>query len=85
MWDKYAPGWRTLPPSVDVNDPKYDHNTLIHHLRNLTDSPNVISHTETDIDKLNFVKRERTIRLRKGRWGKFSAQTENRILADADQ
>jgi hypothetical protein len=85
MWDKYAPRRRTMPPPADVNDPKYDHKTVVHHIRNLTDSPDVVSHTETDIDKLSYVKRERMIRLRKGKWGKFSEETEKRIRANADK
>lgn len=85
MWDKYTPRWRTMPPPADLNDPNYDHKTLVHHIKNLTDSPEVVSHAETDIDKLNYVKLERMIRLRKGKWGKFSEETEKRIRANADK
>ncbi len=85
MWDKYTPRWRTMPPPADLNDPNYDHKMLVHHIKNLTDSPEVVSHAETDIDKLNYVKLERMIRLRKGKWGKFSEETEKRIRANADK
>lgn len=85
MWDKYMPGWRTMPPPADVNDPNYDHKSIIEAVKKLTESPDVVPHTETDIDKLNYVKVERSVRLRKGKWGKFSEENEKRITANADK
>ena len=73
-----------MPPSADVNDPKYNHKALAHHLRDLTDSPNVISHTETDIDKLSYVKRE-CLSASQGKVGQVLEKTEKRIMADADE
>jgi hypothetical protein len=79
MWDKYMPGWRTTPPPENVDDPNYDHKSIVGALKELTESPDVVPHSETDIDKLSYVKLERKIRLRKGKWGKFSEETEARI------
>ena len=79
MWDKYMPGWRTMPPPENVDDPSYDHKGMVEALKELTESPHVVPHSETDIDKLSYVKLERHIRLRKGKWGKFSEETEARV------
>jgi hypothetical protein len=84
MWDKYMPGWRSMPPPADVDDPKYDHKSVVEALRKLTESPDAVPHSETDIDKLSYVKRERYIRLRKGKWGEFSEETERRIRDKAE-
>lgn len=85
MWDKYVPSWRTMPDPVDIDDPQYDHKSTAEALKNLTDSPEVVPHSETDIDKLSYVKLERTIRLGKGKWGKFSEKTVKRIMENPDQ
>jgi hypothetical protein len=79
MWDKYMPGWRTMPPPEDVDDPNYDHRGIAEALKELTESPDVVPHSETDIDKLSYVKLECEIRLHKGKWRKFSEETETRI------
>jgi hypothetical protein len=83
MWDKYMPGWRTMPTPENVDDPNYDHKGIVEALKELTESPHVVPHSETDIDKLSYVKLERKIRLGKGRWRKFSEQTEARIRNNA--
>ena len=73
------PGWRAMPPPENVDDPNYDHKGIVEALKELTESRDVVPHSETDIDKLSYVKLERKIRLRKGKWGKFSEETEARI------
>ena len=85
MWDKYMPDWRTMPPPADVDDSKYDHKSIVEALKKLTESPDAVPHSETDIDKLSYVKLERNIRLRKGKWGKFSEETEKRIRDKSDK
>lgn len=85
MWDKYMPGWRSMPPPKDVDDPAYDSKKTLEELKRLTDSPDVVPHTETDIDKISYVKVERTIRLSKGRYSRFSEETNLRIREDADR
>ena len=85
MWDKYMPGWRTMPPPKDVNDPKYDSKKTFEEVKRLTDSPEVVPHGETDIDEMSYVKVERTIRLSKGRYSRFSEDTEKRIRENADK
>jgi hypothetical protein len=84
MWDKYMRGWRTMPPPENVDDPQYDHKGIVERVKDLTDSPDVVPHSETDIDKLSYVTVERRIHLRKGKWRKFSEETERRALNNDD-
>jgi hypothetical protein len=83
MWDKYMPGWRTKPAPKKVEDLTDDHKGMVEALNELTESPHVVPHAETDVDKLSYIKQERKIPLCKGKWRRFSEETEQRIRNNA--
>lgn len=84
LWDTYLPRWRAIKGSKDkpnLNDPDYQKRTLDELMR-LTDSPDLRSHDEHNIDKLNYVTVQRMVRARKGKWRRFSEDQEARMFED---
>ena len=57
-------------------------NRKIAELKALTESPDLQPHDEQDIDKLSYVKISRDIRLRKGKWQRYSDDQERRMHED---
>jgi hypothetical protein len=84
LWDTYLPRWREIKHSTNkpnLNDPDYQKRTL-DELKQLTDSPDLKSHDEHNIDKLNYVTVHRMVRARKGKWRRFSEDQEARMLEE---
>jgi hypothetical protein len=79
LWDKYLPRWREIrdtpkPP----RDPEAD-KKLIEEINTLSDSPDLKPHNERDMEKINYVTIIKDVRLRKGKWRRFSEESEQRM------
>jgi hypothetical protein len=84
LWDMYLPRWRDIKHRKDkpnLSDPDYQKRTL-DELKQLSDSPDLQSHDEYDIDKLNYVTVQRMVKARKGKWRRFSKDQEARMLEE---
>lgn len=80
LWDKYLPRWREIKakPREPV-DPEAE-KKLIEELNRMSDSPALQPHDERDSDKLDYVTVIKNVRMRKGKWQRFSTDQEQRIL-----
>jgi hypothetical protein len=79
LWDKYLPRWRSIKASPKrERDPEADRK-LVEKLKQLTESPELTSHDENDGDKLSYLTMRRSLKPRKGKWRRFSEETEQRI------
>jgi hypothetical protein len=66
LWDKYLPGWRAaLGEPKRSRDPEEEKRTL-DHLKAMSESPDLTTHDERDIDKMSYVKLERSVRIQQG-------------------
>jgi hypothetical protein len=79
LWDKYLPRWREIkakpkPP----RDPEAD-KKLIEEINTMTDSPDLQPHDERDMDKINYVTVIKSVKLRKGKWRRFSEESEQKM------
>ena len=81
LWDKYMPGWRKIDRERKPRDPEADKRKIAE-LKALTESPDLQPHDEQNIDKLSYVKITRDIRLRKGKWQRYSDDQERRMHED---
>jgi hypothetical protein len=78
LWDKYLPGWRKLKASPKPpRDPAMDE-ALIQEIERC-DSPDSRPRDGEDIDELDYVKLERSVCVRKGKWRRFSQDVEQRM------
>jgi hypothetical protein len=76
LWDKHLPRWRAIAAMPKPErDPEED-KKLIEEINQLSDSPELKPHDEHDVDKLGYVTIFRNVRLRKGKWQRFSAESE---------
>ena len=55
---------------------------LIEELNRMSDSPALQPHDERNSDKLNYVTVIKNVRMRKGKWQRFSTDQEQRILGE---
>jgi len=79
LWDKYLPSWRAIRSKPKTpRDPEAD-KKLIEELNRMSDSPDLKTHKEHDIDKIDYVTVIKDVRLRKGKWRRFSEETEQRM------
>lgn len=79
LWDKYMPTWRSIMSEPRrERDPEAD-KKLIEELDQLTESPDLTTHDERDVDNLSYVTIYRDVRLRKGKWRRFSEESEQRM------
>ena len=79
LWDKYLPRWREINARPKIEkDPEEEKRTL-EELKRLSESPDLQPHEERDMDRLSYVSVERNVRLRKGKWQRFSDDQEARI------
>jgi hypothetical protein len=78
LWDIYMPGWREIrdAPKPDP-DPMAD-KKLVAELEKMTQLPDAKSDHFAEIDQLDYVKAERQIYPRKGKWQRFSDEQEQR-------
>jgi hypothetical protein len=79
LWDKYLPGWRTSKQQPKIEHDPESEKQLVEELNQMTDSPELTTHEERDIDKLSYVTIRRSVRPRKGRWLRFSEEQIQRM------
>jgi len=79
LWDKYLPLWRAIKATPKApRDPVAD-KKLIEELNEMSDSPELKAHNERDIDKIDYVTVIKNVRVRKGKWRRFSEESEQRM------
>ena len=79
LWDKYLPGWRAaLMEPKRERDAEEEKRTL-ERLKAMSDSPDLTPHDERDIDKMSYVKLERSVRISKGKYLRFSKEQIQRM------
>ena len=79
MWDKYMPEWRETKAEPKPDPDPMANKELIAALEKLTNLPEAQSDHQCPIDELSYVKVERQIHPRKGKWQRFSDETEEQI------
>ncbi len=79
LWDKYLPRWREIRNAPEApRDPEADRK-LIEEIKRSSDSPDLKPHDERDMEKINYVTIIKDVRLRKGKWRRFSEESEQRM------
>jgi hypothetical protein len=79
LWDKYLPTWRDIKAAPrKPRDPEAD-KKLIEELNQMSDSPDLKPHHERDPDKINYVTIIKDVKVRKGKWQRFSEEQEQRM------
>jgi hypothetical protein len=79
MWDKYLPPWRQIKAQPKrERDPEEDKRVL-EEVRHLSESPDLRSHDERDVDRVDYVKLERSVHIKKGKWLRFSKEQIQRM------
>ena len=79
LWDKYLPAWRDIKAAPKKpRDPEAD-KKLIEELNQMSDSPDLKPHDERDPDKINYVTIIKDVKVRKGKWQRFSEEQEQRM------
>ena len=82
LWDKYLPRWREIKAKPkEPRDPEAD-KKLIEELNRMSDSPELRPHDERDSDKLDYFTVIKNVRMRKGKWQRFSSEQEERMLEE---
>jgi hypothetical protein len=80
LWDKYLPRWREIKATPkEPRDPEAQ-KKLIEELNRMSDSPALQPHDERNSDKLDYVTVIKNVRMRKGKWQRFSSDQEQRML-----
>lgn len=80
LWDKYLPRWREIKAKPkEPRDPESE-KRLIEELDRLSDSAELQPHDERNSDKLDYFTVINSVRMRKGKWRRFSADQEQRML-----
>jgi hypothetical protein len=80
LWDRYLPRWReTKAKPTEAPDPEAE-KKLIQEIKRKSDSAALESHDERDSDKLDYVIITKNVRMRKGKWQRFSTDQERRML-----
>jgi UTP:GlnB (protein PII) uridylyltransferase len=79
LWDRYLPRWREIKAQPKApRDPEED-KKLIEKLTQMSDSPELVPHNERDSDKLQYFTIIKNVRMRKGKWQRFSQEQEQRM------
>jgi hypothetical protein len=79
MWDKYLPPWRAIKTHPPRDPDPEEEKRTIEELKALSESPDLQTHDERDIDKVSYVKLERSVHVRKGKWFRFSEEQIQRM------
>jgi hypothetical protein len=79
LWDKYLPTWREIRDTPKpIRDPRAE-KQLIAELEKMTNLPDDKADHFAEIEELAYVKAERRISPRKGKWQRFSDEQEERF------
>jgi hypothetical protein len=79
LWDKYLPPWRSIAAQPKRKRDSEEDKKLIEEFNKMSDSPELQPHDEHDVDKLSYLTCKRDVRLRKGKWRRFSEESEKRM------
>jgi hypothetical protein len=79
LWDKYLPLWREIRTKRKPRREPEEEKKLLEELKQMSDSPDLTSHDERDSDKLDYCTVIRSVRARKGKWRRFSEESEQRM------
>ena len=79
MWDKYLPRWRSIKAQPKRERDPEEQKRLLEEIKQLSESPDLGTHDERNIDRVNYVKLERRVRTRKGKWLRFSEEQIQRM------
>jgi len=80
LWDTYLPRWRDIKAKPkEPLDPEAE-KKLIEEINRQSASPALQSHEERDGDKLDYVTLIKNVRMRKGKWQRFSTDQEQRMI-----
>jgi len=77
LWDKHVPKWRDEPPPIKLSKELQD--TLMGIMKKVPGSQQVAPHNIGSVSELGYVSMESKIRLRKGKYRRFSEETERSI------
>jgi hypothetical protein len=81
LWDIYLPSWRAFRDyKKPQGSPEEDKKLVEEISRWVEGAPGMVSHNEHDVDKLDHITIARRVKVRKGRWRRFSEEQEQNIL-----
>src|ERR1022692_2236978 len=80
MWDIYLPPWRDIKAQPKRERDPEEENRILEEVKQLSESPDLQAHDERDIDKVAYVKLERSVHPRKGKWLRFSEDQIQRMI-----
>jgi hypothetical protein len=79
MWDKYLPPWRAIKEQPKRERDPEEEKRLLEEIKQLSESPDLQTHDERNIDRVNYVKLERSVHTKKGKWLRFSEEQIQRM------
>lgn len=80
LWDIYLPGWRAFRDYRKPEGDPEEEKKLVEEINRWVDgAPGMVSHNEHDVDELDRVTIARRVKVRKGRWRRFSEEQEQRM------
>lgn len=79
MWDKYLPRWRAINAQPKRGRDPEEEKRVLEEVRQLSESPDLQTHDERNIDRVNYVKLERSVHPKKGKWLRFSEDQIQRM------
>lgn len=79
MWDKYLPPWRAIKAKPKRERDPAEEKRVLEEVRRLSESPDLQTHDERNIDHVDYVKLERSVHPRKGKWLRFSEEQIQRM------
>ncbi len=79
MWDKYLPPWRQIKAQPKAERDPEEEKRILEEVRQLSESPDLRTHNERDVDRVNYVKLERSVHIKKGKWLRFSEEQIQRM------
>jgi hypothetical protein len=80
MWDIYLTPWRKMKSQPKRERDQEEEKRILEEVRQLSESPDLQAHDECDIDKVAYVKLERSVHPRKGKWLRFSEDQIQRMI-----
>ena len=82
LWDKHVPKWRDEPPPIKLSKELQDALTGI--MKKVSGSQQIAPHNIGSVSELGYVSMESKIHLRKGKYCRFSEETERSIKDGAE-
>jgi hypothetical protein len=86
LWDKYLPGWRTMlnRPAKEPMSPD-EEKKLVERINRLSQSPELQTHDERDIDNLQYAVVERRMYPKKGKYWRYPEDQMARAVAHEEE